>query len=61
MTNRCLDLPTEGPHVLSVSAVGPSTIKADYSNYGVEQIVVAAPGGYYRDFLGTDAFMTPRT
>jgi len=59
VTNRCLDLPTEGPHVLSVSAVGPSTIKADYSNYGVEQIVVAAPGGYYRDFLGTDAFMTP--
>ena len=59
VTNNCLDLPTEGPHVLSISAIGPSTIKADYSNYGVEQIVVAAPGGYFRDFLGTDAFMTP--
>jgi subtilisin family serine protease len=59
VNNNCVDLPTEGPHVLSISAVGPSTIKADYSNYGVEQIVVAAPGGYFRDLLGTDAFMTP--
>ena len=49
----CLDLPVEGPHVIGVSAVGPSTAKADYSNYGIEQISVAAPGGYFRDFFGT--------
>jgi len=42
----CLNLPVEGPHVIGVSAVGPSGEKADYSNYGTEQISVAAPGGY---------------
>jgi subtilisin family serine protease len=41
----CFDLPVEGPHVIGVSAVGPSGEKADYSNYGLEQISVAAPGG----------------
>ena len=49
----CVDLPVEGPHVIGVSALGPSTAKADYSNYGVEQISVSAPGGYFRDFFGT--------
>jgi lantibiotic leader peptide-processing serine protease len=52
----CLDLPVEGPHVIGVSALGPSTAKADYSNYGVEQISVSAPGGYFRDFFGTPQF-----
>jgi lantibiotic leader peptide-processing serine protease len=52
----CIDLPVEGPHVIGVSAIGPSTAKADYSNYGVEQISVAAPGGYFRDFFGTPQF-----
>jgi len=47
--NGCLDLPTEGNNVLSISAVGPTKRKADYSNYGVEQITVAAPGGFFRD------------
>jgi subtilisin family serine protease len=41
----CSDLPVEGPHVIGVSAVGPRGEKADYSNYGVEQISLAAPGG----------------
>ncbi|TQM03119.1 S8 family serine peptidase [Pseudonocardia kunmingensis] len=41
----CVDLPVEGPHVIGVSAVGPSGAKAEYSNYGTEQISVAAPGG----------------
>jgi len=41
----CSDLPVEGPHVIGVSAVGPAGEKADYSNYGVEQISLAAPGG----------------
>ena len=56
VTDDCLDLPSEGPNVLSVSAVGPSGIKADYSNYGVTEITVAAPGGYFRDFFGTKLF-----
>lgn len=51
--NSCLDLPTEGHGVISVSAVGPSGMKSDYSNYGVEQTTVAAPGGFFRDFPGT--------
>jgi subtilisin family serine protease len=54
----CLDLPIEGAHVIGVSGLGPSTVKADYSNYGVEQISVAAPGGYFRDFLGTPQYRT---
>jgi subtilisin family serine protease len=41
----CSNLPVEGPHVIGVSAVGPRGEKADYSNYGVEQISLAAPGG----------------
>jgi subtilisin family serine protease len=54
----CLDLPTEGPHVLGVSALGPSGKKADYSSYGTEQISVSAPGGYFRDYFGTPQFRT---
>ncbi len=57
--NGCLSMPTEGFRVISVSALGPSTAKADYSNYGKEQIDVSAPGGYFRDFLGTAAYRTP--
>ena len=34
VTSNCLDLPSEAPEVISVSSVGPSTTKADYSNYG---------------------------
>jgi len=49
----CIDLPVEGPFVIGVSALGPSTTKADYSNYGTEQISVSAPGGWFRDFFGT--------
>jgi lantibiotic leader peptide-processing serine protease len=56
VTNDCLDLPTEGPHVISVSAVGPSTTEADYSNYGLGIPEVSAPGGWFRDFVGTPQF-----
>ena len=55
----CWDLPAEGPHVIGVSATGPSRAKADYSNYGLEQISVAAPGGYARDGFGTPTYNTP--
>ncbi|WP_091090419.1 S8 family serine peptidase [Micromonospora nigra] len=56
--DSCWDLPAEGPHVISVSSVGPSGKKSDFSNYGTEQISVAAPGGWYRDGFGTDSFRT---
>ena len=59
VTDDCLDLPTEGPNVISVSAVGPSTTKADYSNYGLGIPEVSAPGGWFRDFVGTPQFQTP--
>ncbi len=54
----CWDLPVEGHHVIGVSALGPTTAKADYSNYGLEQISVSAPGGYFRDGLGTPTYRT---
>ncbi|MEV6297804.1 S8 family serine peptidase [Actinoplanes sp. NPDC051861] len=54
----CWDLPTEGPHVIGVSSIGPSLRKSDFSNYGTEQISVAAPGGWFRDGFGTDTFQT---
>jgi subtilisin family serine protease len=57
--NSCLNLPTEGEGVIGVTATGPSGRKAYYSNYGTEQADVAAPGGDYRDFPGTDKNATP--
>jgi subtilisin family serine protease len=54
----CLSFPSEGPHTIGVSAYGPSRKKADYSNYGVEQISVSAPGGFFRDWVGTPKFRT---
>ncbi len=59
VANTCLVLPGEAPEVISVSAVGPSTTKADYSNYGLGDVEIAAPGGWYRDFVGTPAYQTP--
>ncbi len=59
VSNACLDLPTEGVHVISVTSVGPSGRKADYSNYGLEQAAVAAPGGWFRDGLGTKYYRSP--
>lgn len=53
----CDVLPIEGPHSIGVSSLGPSGRKADYSNYG-EQITVSAPGGWFRDYLGTDRHRT---
>jgi subtilisin family serine protease len=57
--NSCLSMPSEGPHVLNVSAIGPSTRKAFYSNYGTERINVAAPGGDSREFFGTPNYRDP--
>lgn len=57
--NSCLDVPAETDGVISVSSVGPSGAKSNFSNYGVEQTDVAAPGGYGRDFFGTPLFNRP--
>ncbi|MCZ7419377.1 MULTISPECIES: S8 family serine peptidase [unclassified Micromonospora] len=54
--DSCWDLPVEGPHVIGVSSVGPSERKAHFSNYGTEQISVAAPGGFSLDGFGTPTF-----
>ncbi|MBC6450308.1 S8 family peptidase [Actinokineospora xionganensis] len=54
----CFSLPVEGPHAVGVSSFGPSQAKADYSNYGFERISVSAPGGYFRDGLGTPTYRT---
>ena len=59
VTNNCLDLPSEAPGVIQVSAIGPSTVKSDYSNYGLGSIDVAAPGGWFRDYFGTQDFREP--
>ncbi len=56
VTDNCLVLPNEAPEVISVSSVGPSTTKADYSDYGLGAVEVSAPGGYLRDFFGTDRY-----
>ncbi|WP_437065975.1 S8 family serine peptidase [Streptomyces sp. enrichment culture] len=44
ITNACLDIPTELPGVVTVSAMG-TTAKASYSNYGLNVIDITAPGG----------------
>jgi subtilisin family serine protease len=56
--NSCLVIPTEGNHVISVSALGSTGRKAYYSNYGLEQTVVSAPGGDRREFFGTPRYNT---
>ncbi|MDQ1392298.1 MAG: hypothetical protein QOF30_1275 [Acidimicrobiaceae bacterium] len=42
--------------MIGVSSLGPTTTKADYSNYGTEQTDVSAPGGYFRDGFGTPSY-----
>jgi subtilisin family serine protease len=59
--NDCFVIPTEGNHVLSISALGPSERKSYFSNYGTSEIVVSAPGGDRRDFFGTPLYNTPGT
>ncbi|KAB8188233.1 S8 family serine peptidase [Nonomuraea phyllanthi] len=53
--NACVDVPAESGGVISVSAVGPSGRKAIYSDYGVEQTDIAAPGGDALDGTGAKA------
>ena len=72
VSDWCRDMPTEADGVISVTSVGPSGAKADYSNYGAGletggtgddpagEIDVAAPGGYFRDAFGTPQYQTPQ-
>jgi subtilisin family serine protease len=61
ITNDCLDIPTEGAFVLSINSLGPSGRKSYFSNYSVDESIVAAPGGDRRDFFGTPLYNTPGT
>jgi lantibiotic leader peptide-processing serine protease len=60
----CFNEPTEAPGVISVSALGPPNQgvprKSYYSNYGVEQTDVSAPGGDSREFFGTPQYLAPQ-
>lgn len=60
--DSCYDLPVEGPNVIGVSSVGPSKTKSDFSNWTTDlrsgEIEVSAPGGWYRDGVGTDTYGT---
>jgi subtilisin family serine protease len=66
--SSCFDMPVEHPAVLGVSALGPSEKKADYSNYSTGgptstpaakgEIELSAPGGWFRDGIGTPTFRT---
>jgi subtilisin family serine protease len=47
--NSCLLLPAEGNHVVAVAGTGPSGRKGYYSNYGIQETDVAAPGGDFHD------------
>jgi subtilisin family serine protease len=47
--NSCINMPTEGKGVIGVTSVGPSGRKAYYSDYGLEQADVSAPGGDVHD------------
>jgi subtilisin family serine protease len=60
VSSNCLDLPSEAPGVIQVAALGPSALKADYSTYGDEGAIdVSAPGGWYRDYIGTRFYRQP--
>jgi subtilisin family serine protease len=41
----CLDIPTQLPGVVTVSATGAKGLKSSFSNYGLGVIDIAAPGG----------------
>jgi subtilisin family serine protease len=65
--HSCLSEPSEAQGVIAVSSVGPINTttgspyprKAYYSNYGLEQTDVSAPGGDRREFFGTPQFNAP--
>jgi subtilisin family serine protease len=57
--NRCETMPTEAPGVLGITSLGPSERKAYYSDYGLEQADLSAPGGDIREGFGTPDYRNP--
>jgi lantibiotic leader peptide-processing serine protease len=57
--NSCVSMPGEARGVTGVTALGPSGRKSYYSNYGLEQSDVSAPGGDRRDYYGTSRYNQP--
>jgi lantibiotic leader peptide-processing serine protease len=55
--NSCKTMPSEGDGVIGVTALAPSKRKSYYSDYGLEQADVSAPGGDSRD--GNSATSNP--
>ena len=49
VSNACLTLPVEADGVIGVTALGQSGRKSFYSNYGLEEADVSAPGGDTRE------------
>jgi subtilisin family serine protease len=43
--NECFDVPAELPGVVAVTAIGPEGRKSYFSNYGITESDVTAPGG----------------
>lgn len=56
---ECLDIPTQIPGVVTVSALGAKNLKSSYSNYGLGVIDISAPGGDSTAFQKPD--MRPST
>ena len=57
--NSCKSEPLEAPGVLGITSFGPSGRKAYYSDYGVEQADLSAPGGDIREGFGTPDYRNP--
>ncbi|MCX4822165.1 S8 family serine peptidase [Streptomyces sp. NBC_01142] len=52
---ECLDIPTQIPGVVTVSALGAKGLKSSYSNYGHGVVDISAPGGDSTAFQKPDA------
>jgi subtilisin family serine protease len=52
---ECLDIPTQIPGVVTVSALGAKGLKSSYSNYGNGVVDISAPGGDATRFQTPDA------
>ncbi len=58
VTDNCLIVPNEAPEVIATTSLGPSGTKSDFSNYGLGEVEISAPGGWFRDFVGTPDFQS---
>ncbi|MFD9220928.1 S8 family serine peptidase [Streptomyces sp. NPDC060064] len=52
---ECLDIPSQLPGVVTVTALGAKGLKASYSNYGLGMVDISAPGGDSTAFQKPDA------